>query len=165
MTHILLVPRKSVLTMYRIVIYENNDSISTRIQQHSQLLATLNQIDHLQLWRTIIGLITGKTTTQKHHQLDLVHWYRHTRNPVVAIFEVIDHDIKAVFKGAIDLQKELFIRIRVINHQLHTNDLLQLNEDVLFYLGRLRNKGDSAVALVFLFLPYHKTAFFPSSFE
>ncbi len=109
--------------------------------------------------------MTGEATAQKYHRLDLICWYRRARSPVVAIFEVVGHDTKAVFKGAVDLQKELFIRIRVMNHQLCANDLLQLNEDVLFCLGRLGDEGGSAVILVFLLLPYRKTAFFPSNFE
>ncbi len=78
---------------------------------------------------------------------------------------MVDHDIKTVFKGVIDLQEELFIRIWMINHQLHANDLLQLNEGISLCLGRLGDEGGSVVALMFLLLPYYKAAFFPSSFE
>ncbi len=78
---------------------------------------------------------------------------------------MVGHEIKAVFKGAIDLQEELFIRIRMMNHQLHTNDLLQFNEGVSLCLDRLGDEDGSVIALVFLLLPYCKAAFFPSNFE
>ncbi len=35
-------------TIYGVVICENNDSVSVRIQQCSQLLATSDQVGHLQ---------------------------------------------------------------------------------------------------------------------
>ncbi len=107
----------------------------------------------------------GEITAQKHHRFDLVCWDRYIGSPVVTVFEVVGHNVKAVFKEAVDLQEELFIRIRIMNHQLRTNDLLQLNEDISFCLDRLRDEGGFIIALVFLLLSYHKAAFFPSDFE
>ncbi len=68
--------------------------------------------------------MADEVTAQKHHRFDLICQNCHVGSLVVAIFEVIGHDTKAVFKGAVDLQKELFIRIRVVNHQLRANDFL-----------------------------------------
>ncbi len=47
--------------------------------------------------------MAGEATVQKHHQLDLVCWDRRVGGPVVAVFEVVGHDVKAVFKGVVDL--------------------------------------------------------------
>ncbi len=95
----------------------------------------------------------------------MIYQDRRVGSPVVIVFEVVNHDTKAIFKGAVDLQEELFIRIWVVNHQLRTNDLLQLNEGVSLCLSRLGDEDNSAIALMFLLLPYHETAFFPSDFE
>ncbi len=68
--------------------------------------------------------MAGEATAQKYHWLDLICWDCCAGSPVVVIFEVVGHDTKVVFKGAIDLQEELFIGIQVVNHQLCANDLL-----------------------------------------
>ncbi len=78
---------------------------------------------------------------------------------------MINHNTKTAFKEVVDLQKKLFIRIQIMNHQLYTNDLLQFNEGVSFCLDRLGDEGGSVVALVFLLLPYCKATFFSSDFE
>ncbi len=108
------------------MISENNNTFIVRIQQNTQPFVYLDEVNHFEFRKTVSELYFDKTTVEKYNRLDFDDKDYLAVFPFEAVFQMIYYNAEAAFQRTVNLEKELFVRIRMIKYKLLTNRLLKL---------------------------------------